>query len=189
MTRRHAEAVTGAWTPIATRPAPGSCGENHPCAGSWTGTVALFPASGLAYDPAADRWAAMPPYPSADSTLAIIKVDGRTLTLLATVPIGKGSREEVCVSPDGKRAYVSNDKDNSSTAVDLETREVIATIPLPGVKHAEGCAESPDGKKLYVAGMQSDNVAVQRLIGSISEHLTYVPQGGGARQVIVDLAA
>jgi hypothetical protein len=32
--------------------------------------VALFPASGLAYAPAADRWTAMPPYPSADSTLA-----------------------------------------------------------------------------------------------------------------------
>ena len=32
--------------------------------------MALFPASGLAYDPAADRWSAMPPYPSADSSLA-----------------------------------------------------------------------------------------------------------------------
>ena len=45
------------------------------------------------------------------------------------------------------------------------------------------------GIRRFTAWMQSDNVAVQRLIRSISEHLTYVPQGGGARQVIVDLAA
>ena len=62
--------VSGAWAPIAPRPAPGSCGADHPCAGLWTGSRALFPASGLAYDSAGDRWSAMPPYPSADSSLA-----------------------------------------------------------------------------------------------------------------------
>ena len=47
--------VAGTWTPIAARPAPGSCGADHPCAGVWTGSLAVFPASGLGYDPAADR--------------------------------------------------------------------------------------------------------------------------------------
>src|ERR1051325_8441654 len=59
---------------------------------------------------------------AADSTLSIMKVDGKKLTLLGTVSVGKGAREEVCVSADGKRAYVSNDTDNSTTAVDLEAR-------------------------------------------------------------------
>ena len=35
----------------------------------------------------------------------------------------------------------------------------------------------------------SDNVAVQRLIRSIAQHLTYVPQGSGTREVTVELAA
>src|SRR2546423_15398386 len=33
-----------------------------------------------------------------DSTLSIIKVEGKTMTTVATVPVGKGAREEVCVS-------------------------------------------------------------------------------------------
>ncbi|HEV7534777.1 MAG TPA: hypothetical protein VGP90_04030, partial [Acidimicrobiia bacterium] len=38
--------------------------------GLWTGALALFPASGLRYDPAADRWSALAPYPSAATPLA-----------------------------------------------------------------------------------------------------------------------
>jgi hypothetical protein len=58
--------VSGSWSPIATRPTPGSCGGGSACAGIWTGTVALFPVSGLSYDPAADRWSAMAPAPIPD---------------------------------------------------------------------------------------------------------------------------
>jgi hypothetical protein len=58
--------VAGTWSPIAARPAPGSCGGVVPCAGVWTGSVALFPGSGLAYDPAGDRWSAMAALPAGD---------------------------------------------------------------------------------------------------------------------------
>ena len=51
--------VSGAWARIAARPEPGSCGGGTACSGLWTGTVVLFPASSLAYDPAADRWSAV----------------------------------------------------------------------------------------------------------------------------------
>jgi N-acetylneuraminic acid mutarotase len=61
--------VTGAWSPIAARPAPGSCGGDTPCDGVWTGAAALFPAPPLAYDPAGDRWSAVPAFPSADAPL------------------------------------------------------------------------------------------------------------------------
>jgi hypothetical protein len=62
--------VSGVWWPVAARPAPGSCGSGVPCDGRWTGTMALFPASGLRYDPAGDRWSTMAPYPSAARSLA-----------------------------------------------------------------------------------------------------------------------
>jgi N-acetylneuraminic acid mutarotase len=58
--------VSGGWTPIAARPAPGSCGGETPCAGVWTGSVALFPGAGLAYDPAGNRWSEIAPFPAAD---------------------------------------------------------------------------------------------------------------------------
>jgi hypothetical protein len=58
--------VSGVWTPIADRPAPGSCGGDTPCTGVWTGSVALFPGAGLAYDPAGNRWSAVTPFPAAD---------------------------------------------------------------------------------------------------------------------------
>jgi hypothetical protein len=74
--------VSGAWTAIAARPAPGSCGFEIPCAGVWTGTVALFPASGLAYDPAGDRWSTLAPYEGEDGQVtgeATVWADGRML--------------------------------------------------------------------------------------------------------------
>jgi hypothetical protein len=51
--------VSGAWSPIAARPEPGTCGGDTACTGRWTGRTVLFPASGLAYDPAADRWSSI----------------------------------------------------------------------------------------------------------------------------------
>jgi RimJ/RimL family protein N-acetyltransferase len=45
------------------------------------------------------------------------------------------------------------------------------------------------GIRRFTAWTLSDNVAVHRLIRSIAEHLTYVPQGPGAREIVVDLAA
>jgi hypothetical protein len=62
--------VSGAWSPIAARPAPGLCGGDSICDGLWTGGAALFPGSGLAYDPAGDRWSAVAPYPAGEGALA-----------------------------------------------------------------------------------------------------------------------
>jgi YVTN family beta-propeller protein len=46
------------------------------------------------------------------------------------------------------------------TVVDLVAQKIITTISLPAIKRPDGCAVSPDGKKLYVAGMESGNVAI-----------------------------
>lgn len=94
-----------------------------------------------------------------DNKLVVYKVEGRALSPAGTIPIGNGVRE-VCVSADGNRAYASNDKDNSVTAIDLETLKPIATIPLTGLQRPDGCGTSPDSKKLYVTAMDSNAVAV-----------------------------
>jgi YVTN family beta-propeller protein len=94
-----------------------------------------------------------------DSALAIFKVADRTLTPVKTLPIGKTARE-VCVAADGKRAYVTNDNDNTVTVVDLATLATTATFALPTIKRADGCTTSPDSRKLYVTGMESENFVV-----------------------------
>src|SRR5438105_15571539 len=62
--------------------------------------------------------------------LSIFKVDGANLTLVKKLAVGEQARE-VCVSPAGDRAYVSNGKDKSITVIDLNKLETIATISDP----------------------------------------------------------
>ena len=93
-----------------------------------------------------------------DRQLQIFKVEGTTLTLLKKVPAG--AAREVCISTDGRLAYSSNDKDNNVTVVDLESLQATATIALPGLERPDGCATSPDSKKLYVAASESETVAI-----------------------------
>jgi DNA-binding beta-propeller fold protein YncE len=52
------------------------------------------------------------------------------------------------VSPDGKRLYLACASANQLAVYDVEQREIVRRIDLPGV--ASGLALSPDGERLYV---------------------------------------
>lgn len=95
----------------------------------------------------------------AEDQLSLWKVDGTGLTLDRKLPVGKASRE-LCVTPDGSRAYVSAQEGHSIAVVDLETRSVVATLAPAELKSPDGCVVSPDGKKLYVVAMGRDSVFV-----------------------------
>jgi YVTN family beta-propeller protein len=95
----------------------------------------------------------------APQTVTIYKVAGKDLTPLKSLPIGKTPRE-VCLSPDGNTAYVSNADDNSISVIDLNKMIVAATITDPRIKYPDGGVVSPDGKKLYVVGSSSDSAVV-----------------------------
>jgi YVTN family beta-propeller protein len=81
----------------------------------------------------------------------------QTLKLLRILPTGKGP-QETCVSPDGKRAYVSNRADISVTVVDLDNLAIASTITDPAMKNPDGCVVTADGSKLYVAAAGSEAV-------------------------------
>src|SRR3954471_20572206 len=99
-------------------------------------TLALFSAStALAQITAADALLLVVHRESKE--LAIFKADGPKLTPVKKIPVGNAARE-VYVSPDGRRAYVSNGKDKSITVVDLANLDTIATIKDP-------LLDSPDG--------------------------------------------
>jgi YVTN family beta-propeller protein len=91
----------------------------------------------------------------AEDKVSVFKADGPTLTLIKALPVGKTPRE-VCVSPDGKRAYVSAQEGHLVTALDLDTLTVGSTFTAPNLKSPDGCVVSPDSKKLYVVSMGSN---------------------------------
>ena len=95
----------------------------------------------------------------AENNVSLYKAVGPSLTLVKSLPVGKTPRE-VCLSPDGKRAYVAAQEGNSVTVVDLDAHSVVATLANPELGGADGCGVSPDGKKLYVVSTKRDSVAV-----------------------------
>ncbi len=95
----------------------------------------------------------------APQTVTIYKVAGRDLTPLKSIPVGKTPRE-VCLSPDGNTAYVSNADDNSISVIDLNKMAVTTTITDPRIKYPDGGVVSPDGRKLYVVGAASASAVV-----------------------------
>jgi YVTN family beta-propeller protein len=62
------------------------------------------------------------------------------------------------LSPDGKRAYITNFGDRTLSVVDTITNSVATTFDVPG--HPEAVAVSPDGERIYVGGYWSGAVAV-----------------------------
>jgi YVTN family beta-propeller protein len=79
----------------------------------------------------------------------------------AVKTIATGKRPtEVCISSDGRRGYVSNAGDGTVTVLDLDALAAVAVISHPGLKVPDGCATSPDSKKLYVADQGANRVFV-----------------------------
>ena len=58
----------------------------------------------------------------------------------------------------GVKAYVGNFKDNTISVIDLESKRVMATIPIPPGPH--GIAITPDNRWVYVASDSTSTVSV-----------------------------
>ena len=56
----------------------------------------------------------------------------------------------VAISPDGKRAYVTNQADFTVSVVDTASLSVTATIPINDAGGPDGIAVAPDGSRAYV---------------------------------------
>lgn len=64
----------------------------------------------------------------------------------------------IVLSPDGKKAYVTNGAENTVTVIDVETKMSIATIPVGEYPH--GLRPSPDGRWMFVANAKSTTLSV-----------------------------
>jgi len=64
--------------------------------------------------------------------------------------------EDIAITPDGKRAYITLPAANSVLAFDIPTRRVLTAIPVG--RRPQGIVILPDGKHAYVANNRSNNV-------------------------------
>jgi len=106
-------------------------------------------------------------------------------------------------SPDGARAYVTNTS-GSLTVLDLNAMSTLRTIPMGAA--AEGLGVSPDGRWVYVANRDADDVwvvdaAILEVVDRIAVHpnpirivfspdssTAYVSQIAGERILAIDTA-
>jgi YVTN family beta-propeller protein len=81
-----------------------------------------------------------------------------TNTVIATIAVGNHP-EGVAISPEGSKAYVTNNYSNTVSVIATATDTVIG-VPIAVGSAPIGLALTPTGTKLYVANQGSNNVSV-----------------------------
>lgn len=113
----------------------------------------------------------------AEEQASIFRLANRQLALVKKLPIGKTGRE-VCISPDGNRAYVTNQDGNSITALDLNALTVAATFTAPETAGPDGCLVSANNRTLFVTSTSTNSVVlVNTDTGAVTR---VIPTGLGA---------
>jgi YVTN family beta-propeller protein len=95
---------------------------------------------------------------TAETRGALLGVDLERRAVVKTVATEQAASHMVAATPDGKRAFVANIGSGSITAVDLDTWQVIKSVPTGA--EAEGIDVSPDGKEVWVTNRAADTVTV-----------------------------
>jgi YVTN family beta-propeller protein len=85
-------------------------------------------------------------------------IDTATNTVVSTVG-GMSHPRGVAVTPDGKRAYVTNAASNTVSVIDTASNTVVGTPILVG-DNPFVVTVAPDGKHAYVTNLTSNTVSV-----------------------------
>ena len=92
-----------------------------------------------------------------NNSVSLIGVENDANQTLAEIPVGV-EPQNVAITPNGQRVYVSNTVSGTVSVIDTASRQVISTI-LAGTE-PYGIALTPNGTKLYVANARSNDVSV-----------------------------
>ncbi len=92
-----------------------------------------------------------------NDSISIINVAGDANTKVAEIPVGDEPRT-VAITPDKRRAYVTNQASATVSVIDLATNQKTQDIPV-GVE-PYGIALTPDASRAYVANSASNTVSV-----------------------------
>ncbi len=93
-----------------------------------------------------------------EANKAVVIVDVEAGAVAGAVTTGQEVSHMVAVARDDSRAYVASIGSGNVTAVDLDTRKVLAVIPTG--QGAEGIDLTPDGRELWVTNREDDTVSV-----------------------------
>jgi len=96
--------------------------------------------------------------------LLIDVIDITTNTLVALIEVD-GRATDVAITPDGRRAYVSQRSGRNVSVIDIATNKVTGP-PIRWSGTANGIAITPDGLQAYVADRQSQAVVVIPVLSS-----------------------
>jgi YVTN family beta-propeller protein/VCBS repeat-containing protein len=134
--------------------------EVDPATGDWTFTPtfeARLKASDVNATPADQQVSfAISASDGLASTPVAVIAPVQPLAIASNIPLGDFP-EELAITPNGSRVYVTNHSSNNVSVIDTATNIVIATIPI--AQGPEGVAATPDGTRVYVASI-SDIVSV-----------------------------
>lgn len=92
-----------------------------------------------------------------NDSVSVFEVGGGVNLKIAEIPVGDGPRC-VAITPDDRRAYVTNAVSGTVSVIDASDLKVIKTIKVG--TEPFGCALNPNGQKLYVANFSSDNISI-----------------------------
>ena len=125
-----------------------------------------------------------PPLPSEGHLLVLNKTDDTLMvfdtpsnSLLATIKVGH-EPHEVAVTPDGRKAYVSNVGDRSLTVVDLRRNAVAKTLRPDRVDKPHGLAITPDGRRLLLTSEGSHRIYLVDVARDAVERVITTTQSG-----------
>ena len=119
--------------------------------------------------------------PDADS-VSVMDVSGDKNQKVTEVPVGDEPRC-VAITPDNKKAYVTNALSGNVSVIDAATYQVLKTISVG--TEPFGCALTFDGAKLYVANLFSNNVSV---INTATDAVSKTIEGVGVQPRGIALA-
>ncbi|MGE3180283.1 MAG: hypothetical protein AB7N71_01530 [Phycisphaerae bacterium] len=79
-------------------------------------------------------------------TVSVIQLKGENaFRVIDTIPVGTEPRG-CALTPNGRRLFVANHTNRTVTVIDTETRDVVATIPVPGFPQAVAITNDGDGQ-------------------------------------------
>ena len=90
------------------------------------------------------------------------------------------------MSPDGKEIWAANARDATVTIIDMATKKVVQTLPIP-VKFANRLKFTPDGQRVLISGLGAGSGDTSLLVmdASSRKEVKQLKLGGGAAGILM----
>jgi YVTN family beta-propeller protein len=104
--------------------------------------------------------------------------DAQTMRIVKRVPVNCKGVNHADFSIDGRYMIATCEFSSELIKVDVAAQKVLAHLPLTPKGMPQDCRISPDGKRFYVANMDSNGVHV--IDGDAFKQVEFIPTGKGA---------